>query len=243
MAEDTTPHGQHGAQDSAAPEDSDGDQSVALPTAAAELSGDETPPQAEPESPAVEDPSANPEYWRDTRVMLLEDDQDDAALIESSLRAVGVREVVPVKSVSQAYYQLCEDTELFPDVLVLELVLAGSSGLTLLARLRSSPSEVMRKLPAVVVTHNDSPSVFRRAANHSISVFLRKPISTAQLRDALVRARTGKVVEMPLDFGRSWIDEIEDAEDKAEAAPRPSFLQRVLAFFWRPRRKRIDFRA
>lgn len=189
------------------------------------------------------DPTTNPDYWRDVRVMLLDDDQEDGERLIEALKEIGIKKIMWVKFAARAYYQLIEDQEMFPDILVTELVLTGSSGLSLLARLRSSDDELLKKLPAVVITINDNPNIFRRATNQNISAFLRKPASTAQLREALVRARTGHIIDIPLDFGRSWIDEIEDEQDKAEALPQPSLFKRLLAFLWKPKNDGIDIRT
>lgn len=194
-------------------------------------------------TPEPVDPAADAEYWRNTRVMLLDDDQEDSQLIISSLKEIGIRKIIWVKSVSHAYYQLSEDKEVFPNVLVLELVLAGSSGLTLLTRLRCSQDEDLRKLPAVVITNSNNPNIFRRAASQNISAFVRKPVSTSLLRDELVRACTGKTIEMPLDFGRSWIDEVEDTQDQAEVIAPPTFFQRLLSIFSKPKSERINLRV
>jgi CheY-like chemotaxis protein len=190
-----------------------------IPPAADAAPNTAAPETAEALTPAID--------WANTRVMLLDDEDEDGDLIVKCLAQLGITKVTWVKFAARAYYQLAEDREVFPDILILETVLAGTNGLQLLARLRTSPDEQMRNLPAVVITSQDAPNLYRRATNQNISGYLRKPVALGKLREALVRAKEGKF--LAADIGRSWIDDVEGAKAKAQAPPKPKFWERVLA--------------
>ena len=181
-------------------------------------------PQPNPGNAPV---SANHD-WNSFRVLFVEDEQEDGELIVKSLKDVGIRKITWVRAAPQAYFQMVEDKEMFPDVLIIELALAGTNGLQFLARLRADADPAIRELPAIAVTSVDTASIFRRATNQKICGYVRKPVSVMQLENALINARAKKVMDMPLAVGRSWIDDMEDDEDRAGARKPKSALQRVL---------------
>ena len=151
-------------------------------------------------------------------VLFLEDDEDTAALVTSDIKALGIEKIVRVATAAAAYFQLTEDQELFPDLILLELVLPGMSGIQFLAKLRADPDLRVRNLPVVVLTEVDSSSVYQRVSNQSISAYLRKPVASGGLQTAIIGALSGKLIEPPLAFNRSWIDEVEEEEDSRPKA-------------------------
>jgi CheY-like chemotaxis protein len=174
-------------------------------------------------------------------VLFIEDDEDTAALVSSDIRSLGIENIVRVATAAAAYFQLTEDKDLFPDLIILELVLPGMSGIQLLAKLRADPDLRIRNLPVVVLTEVDSSSVYQRVTNQSISAYLRKPVASGGLQTAITAALSGKIIEPPLAFNRSWIDEAEEEEDsRPEAAGGFSAFTRWIAdlFGGKKRRRR-----
>ncbi len=168
-----------------------------------------------------------------TCVLLVDDDEDTAKLVMGSIKGFGITNIVRVATAATAYFQLTEDKELFPDFIILELVLPGMTGIQFLAKLRSDPDLRIRNLPVVVLTEVDSASVYQRVTNQNISAYLRKPVAAAALKTAITGALSGKVIEPPLAFGRSWIDEIEDREDSLpDVEEKQSWFRRIFAWFY-----------
>jgi len=179
-------------------------------------------------APAEEAPLAH-EALENLRILFIEDDEEDGQIVIGHLRELGIKKIVWVRSAVHAIFQLREDKTLFPNILITELVLAGTNGIQLTAKLRGESDLSIRKLPVITITSTDSPSIYRRATKYEICAYLKKPVSTQALRTALFRAIEGKTIEPPLEFGRSWIDEAEDVEDsKSEelghARARKTFL-------------------
>ena len=171
--------------------------------------------------------------WGACRVLLLDDEAEDVELITRCLKEIGIHDIIRASSVQQAYFQLREDKDLFPDYLILELSLVGTNGIQFLAQLRAEKDERLRKLPAVVVTFLNSPEIYRRATNQDISGFLRKPVAKEQLRAALIKAKSGEYVARSLEFSRSWIDDIEESEDDSEESKSSTFMEWVKRLFGR----------
>lgn len=155
------------------------------------------------------------------------------------MKAIGVKDVVRVATAATAYFQLTNDEELFPDLILLELVLPGMSGIQFLAKLRSDPDLRIRTLPVVVLTEVVSASVYQRVTNQNISAYLRKPVASGGLRTAITAALSGKVIEPPLAFGRSWIDDAEDEEDsRSDEESGSSWISRLFAGLFGGKKKR-----
>jgi len=239
-------------QNSLPPTDSDTRGTFAVPAENAAAGG---VPVADTIAAKADQATANGDFEK-LRILFVEDEEEDGQIIVSYLSELGVKEVVWVRSAVHALFQLREDKSLFPDVLITELVLSGTNGIQLIAKLRADGDPAIRRLPVITITSSDTSSIYRRATKYAISAYLKKPISLHGLRSGLLRVIEGKTIEAPLEFGRSWIDEAEDAEDsKSENAEqtdrRPGFLiwfsTTVLDFVWpsrrRTRNKHLDVSA
>jgi CheY-like chemotaxis protein len=207
--------------------------------------------KGQPESGAPIGAPVAHEVLENLRILFVEDDEEDGQIIVGHLKELGIKTILWVHSAVHALFQLREDKALFPNILITELVLAGTNGIQLIAKLRAENDLSIRKLPVITITSTDSPSIYRRATKYDISAYLKKPVSTHALGTALLRAIEGKTIEPPLEFGRSWIDEAEDAEDADsegtdQIVPPPSFanwlLNTLLDVVW-PRRRRARKRV
>jgi len=168
------------------------------------------------------------------RLLFVEDEEEDGQIIIGHFKELGIKKIVWVRSAVHALFQLREDKALFPHILITELVLAGTNGIQLTAKLRAERDPSIRKLPVITITSRDSPSIYRRATKYGICAYLKMPVSPHALRTALLRAIEGKIIEPPLEFGRSWIDVAEDAEDSGseelgQSQERDSFLAWLFA--------------
>jgi CheY-like chemotaxis protein len=188
------------------------DKTSAMALDVAASSGDAAEGQRQPPS------REHSEALAKLRVMLVEDEPEDGQIIVKHLSALGIKKVVWVKSAVQALFQLREDKDLFPDVLITELALAGTNGIQLLAKLRIDPDLTIRTLPAIVITSVDTPSIYRRATKQAISAYLRKPLADYALKQGLQRASERKVLDIPLEFGRSWLDEGDEIAEAKEGS-------------------------
>lgn len=162
-----------------------------------------------------EDDTAAEVSLKGKRILLIEDDREFAAGITENLKDLEVGEVLYASNAETGLSYLA-DPETFPDVIVLELALIGMDGIQFLAQLRANPRKRLQRLPAVVITMLDSPSIYRRAANQKVGAFLRKPVSVSALRDGLHAALRGEIVEKPFSQPKSWLDDVDEEELQAK---------------------------
>jgi len=111
------------------------------------------------------------------KVLLIEDDEPTAELLESMLIEIGYRDIVRVATVEEALSVLDTTT---PRMAVLDASLRGVPAHRVAAELRS------RDIPFIVSTGYDPerlPGAFRSA------IVLRKPFGRSQLVGALMTAR------------------------------------------------------
>jgi len=100
------------------------------------------------------------------------------------------------RSAEDAFYNL-EKTPTLAHVAIVDYHLTGMDGLKFLEKLRTSKIELLRNLPVVIMTGDNSMDLFRSAARLGISAFLIKPVAATPLIDALEGALAGRKVAVP----------------------------------------------
>jgi DNA-binding NarL/FixJ family response regulator len=99
------------------------------------------------------------------------------------------------------------DAETDIDLLLLDLTMPGSSGLSALVAVRAS----YPALPVVIVSGSDDPSTIRRSIELGASGFISKQAGTDAIRDAVKRVLMGEIaVPQNIDLGREHDPEVED---------------------------------
>jgi DNA-binding response OmpR family regulator len=119
-------------------------------------------------------------------VLVAEDDEDLRALVRRFLMDDGfvVIEAATGNAALEYLARAADDAAALPDVLLLDFVLPGLSGLGILRVMRR-----FKRAPAtVIMTAFPDPSVDRFALNLGAVRVLRKPIDADELHDALVSA-------------------------------------------------------
>lgn len=138
-----------------------------------------------------------------TAVLVVEDEEVIRDVICALLQKIGVRRVVAVGNAEDAIFQLEDDDDTRIDIVLVDLMLPGASGLALIKTLREHKSRRLQNLPVVVITSYTSMKVYRKAAEFDINGFLRKPISPGSLEVAVTKALGGKVSDKALANFRS----------------------------------------
>ena len=118
---------------------------------------------------------------RALRVLLVEDNAADAALMED----VFDRQADQVKlsicpGASQMFITLRTPGRPLPDVILLDLHLAGRSGLEGLTELRRDP--LLGYLPVTILSGSIDPNDIARAYQEHASAYLVKPFTLAELQ-------------------------------------------------------------
>ena len=127
------------------------------------------------------------------KVLVVDDDENMRSLVEQRLRQAGHR-VLGAASADEAL-QLVADRGV-PDVIVLDVLMPGLSGLDLLSRLRNDP--LSAGLPAVFLSARVQESDI--AAGRALgATYLTKPVVISALLTAIEAAL---LIDTPL--ARSW---------------------------------------
>ena len=117
-----------------------------------------------------------------TRILLVEDSQADAILIQEALRQAAVdNEVERVTDGEAALARLRSDDPL-PGLMLLDLNLPRMDGRAVLAEVKSDPR--LREIPVIVLTTSSAPADIAFAYGHHANSYVRKPLGL----DALIEA-------------------------------------------------------
>jgi CheY-like chemotaxis protein len=158
---------------------------------------------------------------RKITAMVVEDEEVIADVICAFLGKMGVRRAISVRNAEDAMYQLEDDDQTKVDIVLVDLMLPGTSGLSLIKTLREHKSKRLRRLPVVVITSYTSMKVYRKAAEFDINGFLRKPVAPGALETAIVKALGGKVSAKAMENYRSEADHLQAESGEKK---KPGFL-------------------
>lgn len=128
-----------------------------------------------------------------TTAIVVEDEEVISDVICALLGKIGLRRAIAVSNAEDAIYQLEDDETTKIDIALVDLMLPGASGLSLIKTMREHKSRRLREMPVVVITSYTSMKVYRKAAEFDINGFLRKPVALGALETAVVKALGGKV--------------------------------------------------
>jgi DNA-binding response OmpR family regulator len=112
-------------------------------------------------------------------VILMEDEDDIARLVEHHLESVGLRVHRPDRSEN-----LISDAEIErPALFILDLMLPEIDGFQLCGLIRAHPS--LRDIPILILSARTSPTDERRALEGGADVYIRKPFKPSTLITAV----------------------------------------------------------
>jgi len=114
-----------------------------------------------------------------SKILIADDSRFQVELLSKPLKALGF-EVVSALDALQAWMTALRVT---PDAIVLDINMPGGSGIEVLRRLRISTKT--QHIPVIVVSGSVEPSIEELARSLGANDFLRKPVDTGQLCDAL----------------------------------------------------------
>ena len=114
------------------------------------------------------------------RVLIADDDPAICTLIDTVLRK-GPYEVITCMDAESALAVL--DTNGPFDMIICDFMLPGISGLDLIERVRSN--EAMHNIPILMVSGHTTYAMDVRARNAGANLFLNKPFTISQLRNAV----------------------------------------------------------
>ena len=104
------------------------------------------------------------------KILLVEDNALTRGMIKTMLAKLGYEDIAEAENGSEAIKHFAEFK---PDVVFLDLILPGKSGIVVLEDLRS----VVQKARIVVITAVDQKEIDHQLSNKGIHTILRKPFS------------------------------------------------------------------
>jgi two-component system cell cycle response regulator DivK len=115
-------------------------------------------------------------------VMIVEDEADAAELFAEMMRVSGFR-VLKTSSSAPALRMMTDEK---PDLVLLDIMMPGISGLDILREMREDPA--LAGIPVVIVSAKAMPADIRRAMEAGASTYLTKPVGFLELKQAVENA-------------------------------------------------------
>lgn len=131
------------------------------------------------------------------RVLVVDDNVHMRKLVITILQAFGVQQISEAENGERAWTVLRETN---PDVLVLDWVMEGMSGLDLVQMIRTNPQAPNPFLPVIMLTGHTSLDHVRQARDAGVNEFIAKPVSVKTMMSRLV-----SVIEQPRPYVRTGV--------------------------------------
>lgn len=150
-----------------------------------------------------EDSTSGSSSYSSARIMIVDDEPINIKVARKYLTAAGFQNITDCSDPTAAFDKITSNQ---PDVLILDIMMPGVSGLEILARLRKQDSTKM--LPVIVLTASDDRETRLEALNLSASDFLSKPVDALELTP-----RVRNVVDLKRfhDHLKNYNNELESA--------------------------------
>jgi DNA-binding response OmpR family regulator len=114
-------------------------------------------------------------------VLIVEDEEDAAELFAEMMRVSGFR----VIKTSKSQPAIAIMTEEKPDLVLLDIMMPGVSGLDILRQMRRDPN--LSDIPVIVLTAKSMPADIKNGMEAGASTYLTKPVGFQELKEAVDR--------------------------------------------------------
>jgi len=129
------------------------------------------------------------------KVLVVDDNVHMRKLVTTILQAFGVSQILEAESGERAWTTLRESN---PDVIVLDWVMEGMSGVELIRMIRTNPQAPNPFVPVIMLTGHTSLEYVRQARDAGSNEFIVKPVSVKTMMSRLVA-----VIEHPRPYVRT----------------------------------------
>jgi two-component system, chemotaxis family, chemotaxis protein CheY len=129
------------------------------------------------------------------KVLVVDDNVHMRKLVVTILQAFGVIQIQEAEAGQRAWTVL---REFNPDIVVLDWVMEGMSGLDLVQMIRSDPQSPNPFVPVIMLTGHTSLDHVMQARDAGVNEFIAKPVSVKTMMSRLV-----SVIESPRPFVRT----------------------------------------
>ncbi len=129
------------------------------------------------------------------RVLVVDDNVHMRKLVITILQAFGVHQIQEAASGESAWEMVRESN---PDILILDWMMDGMSGVDLVRMLRANPQSPNPFVPVIMLTGHTSLEHVRQARDAGANEFIAKPVSVKTMM-----SRLASVIEHPRPFVRT----------------------------------------
>ena len=129
------------------------------------------------------------------KILVVDDNVHMRKLVVAILQAFGVVQVYEAEGGERAWTILRESN---PDVVVLDWVMEGMSGIDLMRMIRTNPQSPNPFVPVIMLTGHTSIEHVAKARDAGINEFIAKPVSVKTMMQRLVA-----VIEHPRPYVRT----------------------------------------
>jgi CheY-like chemotaxis protein len=129
------------------------------------------------------------------RVLVVDDNVHMRKLVTTILQAFGVSQIAEAESADRAWQSL---RDINPDVIVLDWVMEGMSGVELIQKIRTNPQAPNPFVPVIMLSGHTSLDHVRQARDAGANEFIAKPVSVRTMMSRLVA-----VIEHPRPYVRT----------------------------------------
>ena len=116
------------------------------------------------------------------KILIVEDEADTAEMLAEMVRISGYQPECTYSG-KNAIHML---TSLKPDLVLLDIVMPGISGLDVLNFMRTDPRLI--GIPVIIISFNSMPSDKQTCLEAGANEYLTKPVSYTDLKDAIEKA-------------------------------------------------------
>jgi CheY-like chemotaxis protein len=118
-------------------------------------------------------------------IVMVEDDEGHARLIEKNLKRAGVFNQVQhfTSGTAALEYLFSPDRDVRPLLVLLDLNLPDMTGLDILARIKADPD--LKRAPVIVLTTTDDQREIQRCYDLGCSVYITKPVNYETFAQAI----------------------------------------------------------
>lgn len=129
------------------------------------------------------------------RILVVDDNVHMRKLVITILQAFGVHQIFEAPSGESAWTSLRENN---PDIVILDWVMEGMSGIDLVRMVRANPQSPNPFVPTIMLSGHTSLDHVQQARDAGINEFIAKPVSVKTMM-----SRLSAVIENPRPFVRT----------------------------------------
>jgi CheY-like chemotaxis protein len=131
------------------------------------------------------------------KILVVDDNVHMRKLVTTILQAFGVVQIFEAGSGEAAWDSFREHN---PDIIILDWVMEGMSGIDLTRMIRTNPASPNPFVPVILLTGHTSLEHVMQARDAGISEFIAKPVSVKTMM-----ARLSSIIENPRPFVRTTV--------------------------------------